>query len=66
MDNAPKDGDEMEVRDAQGREALAWWSAKDEMFRSGGIHHGSPIIGALDAHPWVEWRRAPIWRIGRA
>lgn len=59
---APLDSfDELEVRDAEGRECLAWWSPKEGMWRSGGIHQGFPLLPSLDGYPWTEWRHSVVW-----
>ena len=56
ISTAPKDGTEIEVRDAQGRKGLSWWSSFHGMWVSGGIHHGFPYVPELAGHDWCEWR----------
>jgi hypothetical protein len=66
IETAPKDGTEVSVRDANKRQVLAWFDQKQAKWRSGGVHHGFPVIPQLEGHPWVEWRSDVVWRITTA
>lgn len=66
IETAPKivGGEEISVRDAAGRECLAWWDGKADMWRCGGVQQGFPLVPSLDAHPWTEWKAPDVLRIG--
>ena len=63
IDSAPHDGSEISVRDAHGRQAEAWWDKQKNYWRSGGAHHGFPLVPELDGHAWVKWRPQGALRI---
>ena len=65
INGAPRDGAVIPVRDAQGREAQAWWDRKSNQWRSGGVEHGDPLKPELDGHPWAEWGTQDGWKIVR-
>lgn len=65
IESAPKiwGGEEILVRDADGREATVWWDGNKNMYRCGGVHHGFPLVASLDGHLWTEWKTPDVLRI---